>query len=191
MVNKKEEREKELKNRKLTISLSGRTIYIIFLIMIFLIGIGLTYAYNSGLAPSVMGHSFDEIEMPACFDGQVIQKIGSGWGCGTVSGGGSLECVVVRTNEGGGASIVSSTASSSVPVNDVVQVISGASTAAGSSGTSYGLRCKDENGWSVTGCAHSTDTSDNDNSMEGNGCYGGNNDGTSFNTVDVSCCRTA
>ena len=53
------------------------------MIITFLILISGVWAYNSGLAPSVMGHSLNEVEMPNCLIGQVLQRVSGGWGCGS------------------------------------------------------------------------------------------------------------
>ena len=68
-------------------------------IFVFLVGAGLIIAYTtdgSGV-PSIMGHSLNEIDVPAgCVDGQVLQLSGGVWSCQTAVGGGGISGCTVR-----------------------------------------------------------------------------------------------
>lgn len=65
----------------INIALSNKTFYLLVGITILMAAIGIVYAYG-GNQPAVMGHSFSEIEMPNCEEGQVLKISNGEWSCG-------------------------------------------------------------------------------------------------------------
>jgi len=69
----------------LKIDIQKKDLWFLSAIIVFLIGVGFVVAYNSGGPARVMGHSFDEIELPNCADNQILQKTALGWECKDLS----------------------------------------------------------------------------------------------------------
>ena len=65
-----------------TINIQKKDLYLIAAVAIFLVGSGIVIAYG-GTSPSVMGHSYGEVGIPTCTNGQVLTWSGSAWACGT------------------------------------------------------------------------------------------------------------
>jgi hypothetical protein len=76
--------------RQIIFKFSNRAWYTFITIgILLLIGVGV-YAYG-GTQPSVVGHTFGEIQPPTgCTSNQVLQWSGSAWRCATLSGGGGI-----------------------------------------------------------------------------------------------------
>ena len=53
-------------------------------LVVVLLCVGFGVAYNSGVEPSVMGHSSEEIELLDCEVEQVLEKISDGWQCSDI-----------------------------------------------------------------------------------------------------------
>jgi hypothetical protein len=70
------------------IKIDNKIYYLFVLLIIVIVLAGLIIAYNpSGTGePSAMGHSFNEIEMPTCSDGQVLEYSAGSWVCGNKGG---------------------------------------------------------------------------------------------------------
>lgn len=68
--------------KQINITVSNKVFYaFVFVFAALIISVGV-YAFNSGAAPSAMGHSLGEIEVPAgCTDGQVLKLVGGVWTC--------------------------------------------------------------------------------------------------------------
>lgn len=82
------------------IEIQKKDLYLLTAIMIFLLGAGYVIAYNSVVSPSIMGHSFEELELPSCSDGQILKYSGGAWSCGADNSGESSS--VSGTVTGGG-----------------------------------------------------------------------------------------
>lgn len=66
------------------INIQKKDLFLVLAIVVFMTGVGIIIAYNptgTGGTPSIMGHSIDEISLPACTDGQILKKSGSNWVC--------------------------------------------------------------------------------------------------------------
>lgn len=82
---------------KINLNISNRSFILISFLLIIIIGGGIVIAYNSAGNPVLMGHSLNEVAMPACTNGQAIVKQSDGsWGCGS-GGGGNSNLLVVHS----------------------------------------------------------------------------------------------
>jgi len=79
--------------KSVKIDLSWRAWSLIVGFFILIGFVGLSIAYNSGAAPSVMGHSLNEIELPSCDIGESLIKNSSGWGCGANDNSKTIETI--------------------------------------------------------------------------------------------------
>jgi hypothetical protein len=72
---------------EIKINLSNRAIYTLIVIGILaIVGVGV-YAYGTS-NPSNFGHSFGELTLPSCSNGQVLGMSGGSWGCVDMASGG-------------------------------------------------------------------------------------------------------
>lgn len=71
----------------INVRIEKRDLWLIGVVLVFLVGVGIVVAYNSGANPSVFGHSSEEIietpELPSCSNGQVLKMVSGSWQCGT------------------------------------------------------------------------------------------------------------
>ena len=104
----------------------GRKELIIFGVVILIFAVaGIGIAYNSGLAPDVMGHSLSELEVPAgCSSGNILKYDGSSWSCGVDNTGGA---------SGGSQGFLGSAAGQSYTSGGTYQVIALPVTTSGGS----------------------------------------------------------
>ncbi len=88
----------------INLKLGNKTFYTLLAIAFILIVAGVVIAYNSSPAiPAVMGHSLNEIAMPACSSGQALAKQDDGsWGCGAVSGSLGTTTIITSGQSAGG-----------------------------------------------------------------------------------------
>ena len=146
----------------LRVDIKKKDLWLLSAIVVFLVGVGFVVAYGSG-DPVLHGHDASEIE-------------------------GELECVGVKSYEKleNPMEIVSYTNEEPTDVNQVVirRVDMWGDT------DKFGLTCKQENGWIITGVAHAGDAADSDTYFLDNGAYANDNDGAeSTNHVTVICCK--
>lgn len=75
------------------INIQKKDLFLMLAIVVFMTGVGIVISYNpsgTGGTPSVMGHSIDEISLPACTDGQILKKSGSSWICSNINVGADI-----------------------------------------------------------------------------------------------------
>ena len=76
-----------------SINIQKKDLFLISAITVFLIGSGIVIATNSG-STILNGHTYDEVGIPACGNGQVLKWSGGSWACGNdnIGGVGTLSC---------------------------------------------------------------------------------------------------
>ena len=68
----------------INLNIQKKDLWLLSAIIVFLVGVGFVIAYttDSSGTPSIMGHSFDETELPSCTTGQVLKTNSAGdWEC--------------------------------------------------------------------------------------------------------------
>jgi hypothetical protein len=70
---------------KINLNISNKSIYLIAAIASLLLvsGIAIAYTLDGSGTPSTMGHSLDELEIPTCTDGEILEYSGGSLVCGT------------------------------------------------------------------------------------------------------------
>jgi hypothetical protein len=68
------------------INIKKKDLYLISAILVFIFGAGMVIALNP---QDLNGHSFSEVGIPSCTDGQVLKWSGAAWTCGTDNSGGT------------------------------------------------------------------------------------------------------
>jgi len=167
------------------IDISNRTFILIGVLLVIVIFGGIVIAGN----PAVFGHGLDQVNMPACAVGEALVKNSTGWGCGSVSSTGTLECVTGYAFENGAAGTLDKALYTSVRDNTYTytNVFETTIVYSGVHGAPN-MRCKQENGWILTGCnSAQADVEGNEqwllNKNECRGEYGGGA------WVSARCCK--
>lgn len=133
------------------INIEKKHLFLIIAVTVFLTGAIIAVA----TAPDP-GHDISQIGMPACTNGQTIVKSDSGWVCGSSSTTPSLptlECASYHIQGNsiyayGGSRIGGNYEYGAITTSNVVELVN-----YGGAGGYEGLRCKEENGWILTGCS--------------------------------------
>ncbi len=64
---------------KINLNIQKKDLWLLSAIIVFLVAVG--YVIATGSTPTVNGHSFGEIQMPSCTDGQILKDISGSWQC--------------------------------------------------------------------------------------------------------------
>lgn len=82
-------------------------LWILLAVLVFIIGTSFVVAIGEHYL--VHGHDQDEINLPACANGQILKRVGTVWSCQNDIGGGTLSCVYPTAYSGGNSQSVSCT----------------------------------------------------------------------------------
>jgi hypothetical protein len=86
------------------INFEKKDLWLVLAIFVFISGTGIVISFTTDGSgnPAVMGHSFDEINLPNCNDGEILKKAGGVWECvvdaGSSGGGQIKEKIVINEN---------------------------------------------------------------------------------------------
>jgi len=82
-----------------TINIHKKDLWLLSAIFVFIVGSGIVIAYG-GNSPSVVGHSFGEIELADCANGQYMQQSPGGlWSCKSLSSGATTQIPSCATGQ--------------------------------------------------------------------------------------------
>jgi hypothetical protein len=95
-----------------TLEINKGSLILASVAFVFLLGIGFTVAYNSGNAggnPAIMGHSFDEIQLLGCVNGQILKMVSGSWACAEDSSGSGIQTTPISCSANSQSSACSAT----------------------------------------------------------------------------------